>query len=129
MDEVLKQILINLQHVGIGALLFLIAYGSNMGFSIYLNTKVLGESFDKSRIINSFLKILAFSIGATLLCIAITGIPIFANYVGFTIPDEYSEVFENLAVLGIFLIAACRYVLEGYSKMKQILGTKTNKEN
>lgn len=129
MDEILKQILINLQHVGIGVVLFLIAYGSNMGFSIYLNTKILGESFDKSKIVNSFLKILAFSIGATLLCIAITGIPIFANYVGFTIPDEYSEAFENLAVLGIFLIAACRYVLEGYSKMKQILGTKTNKEN
>ena len=121
MEQVLQQILINLERVGVGILLFLIAYGSNMGFSIYLNTKILGESFDKSKIINSLLKILAFSVGATLLCVAITGIPIFANYVGFVIPDEYSEVFENLAILGVFLVAACRYVLESYNKMKLIL--------
>lgn len=121
MEDVFKQILINLERVGVGVLLFLIAYGSNMGFSIYLNTKILGESFDKSKIINSLLKILAFSVGATLLCVAITGIPIFANYVGFVIPDEYSEVFENLAILGVFLVAACRYVLESYNKMKLIL--------
>ena len=121
MEQVLQQILINLERVGVGVLLFLIAYGSNMGFSIYLNTKILGGSFDKSKIINSLLKILAFSVGATLLCVAITGIPIFANYVGFVIPDEYSEVFENLAILGVFLVAACRYVLESYNKMKLIL--------
>ena len=125
MDEVLKQVLINLQHVGIGVLFFLIAYGSNMAFSIYLNTKILGEIFDKNRIINSFLKILSFGIGATLLCIAITGIPIFVNYVGLTIPQDYVDIFNNLAILGVFLESAYQYLKESYGKMKQIILKKT----
>ena len=125
MEEVLKQIIVNLQHIGIGVILFLAAYGSNMGFSIYLNTKILGESFDKSRIINSLLKILSFCIGATLLCIAITGVPIFTNYVGLTIPKEYAEFFQNSVILIAFLTSTCQYVVESCGKLKQILSKKT----
>lgn len=128
MEDVFKQILVNLEHVGIGVLLFLIAYGSNIGYSIYLNTKILGQRFDKGKLINSALKIVSFTISTTLLCIAITSVPIFSNYVGFVIPKEYSEVFEKLTVLSVFLLSTCQYIIESYNKMKQILKAKTSKE-
>lgn len=122
--EIINQIIENLQNVGMGMALFLVAYLSNMCFSIYVNCKIIGEDFDWSKILDSILKIIAFGLGTGLLCVAVTTIPIFANTVGFEIPKEYTEVFQNLAIIGVFLLSGCKYVLEAWDKMKQILSLK-----
>lgn len=120
-ENILQQILNNLQFVGFGMCLFIIAYLSNMCFSIYINCKILGEQFDKSKIINSGLKILAFGIGTAFLCVSVTAIPIFANAIGFTIPEMYATVFEDLVIIGVFIVSSCKYALEAFDKMKNIL--------
>lgn len=122
MQDILDLILNNLTLVGVGCGLFVIAYISNVCFSLWYNIKILGQSFDYKKLINSALKILAFCAGTSLLVVGITLIPIFADYVGFTIPEEYSEVFQNLAIIGVFLIAAIKYLIESYGKFKKILG-------
>lgn len=121
MAEFWNDILTNLTYVGIGAALFLAAYLSNMAFSLYYNIKILSEKFDKDKIIDSCLKVSAIIVGLVLLCVSITSLPTFVDYVGLTIPQEYADIFSNLAILGLFVTSACKYVFEAYSKFKKIL--------
>ena len=85
---------------------------------------MLNQEFDYKKLLNSALKILAFGAGTSLLVIGITLVPIFANFVGFVIPDEYSEVFQNLAIIAVFIVSACKYLVEAYTKFKKILKGK-----
>lgn len=121
MTDFWNDILTNLTYVGIGAALFLAAYLSNMAFSLYYNIKILSEKFEKDKIIDSGLKVSAIIVGLVLLCISITSLPTFVDYVGLTIPQEYADIFSNLAILGLFVTSACKYVFEAYSKFKKIL--------
>lgn len=124
MEDIIQNIINNLQNVGIGCVLFIVAYFSNMLLSLWYNIKILGQEFDYHRLINSALKILCFGLGTALLTIGITLVPEFANYVGFVIPEEYFEVFQNLAILSIFIISTCKYLVEAYGKFKAILLNK-----
>lgn len=121
MADFWNDILTNLTYVGIGAALFLAAYLSNMAFSLYYNIKILSEKFEKDKIIDSGLKVSAIIVGLVLLCISITSLPTFVDYIGLTIPQEYADIFSNLAILGLFVTSACKYVFEAYSKFKKIL--------
>ena len=128
MNELLQIILVNLMDVGIGVLLFIMAYTSNMALSLYYNLKVLNQKFDKNKLIDSGFKVAAFGIGTALLCVCITTIPAFANHVGFAIPEEYSTVFQDLAILSVFIISSCKYLLEAYTKFSAILKTSSTNE-
>lgn len=123
MNNFLDNILINLMYVGIGAGLFLVAYLSNMSFSLYYNIKILLQPFDLEKIKNSALRVASVVVGLALLCIAITTIPEFATMVGLEIPKDYAEIFSNLAILALFITSSCKYVLESYNKFKKILET------
>ena len=48
------------------------------------------------------------------------------------IPDEYTQVFDDLAVLGVCLYVSCKYIAEAVSKFTAILNEKkllAKKEN
>ena len=121
MKDILDVLLTNLTHVGMGCALFIIAYVSNILLSLWYNIKICNQEFDYKKLLNSVLKILAFGTGTSLLVIGITSVPMFSNYVGFVIPEEYSEVFQNLAIISVFLISTCKYLIEAYTKFKKIL--------
>lgn len=121
MTSFLDGVLENLTYVGIGAALFLVAYTSNMAFSLYYNIRILMEKFDKNKILDSVIRVTTIIVGLALLCIAITTIPAFASYVGLDIPKEYAEIFSNLAILALFVTSSCKYVFEAYTKFKKIL--------
>ncbi len=125
MGELAQTVLTNLTDVGIGVLLFVMAYVSNMALGLYYNIKVLNQQFDKSKLIDSALKIAAFGIGTGLLCVCVTTIPAFATHVGFVIPEEYSTVFQDLAILAVFITSALKYVIEAYGKFSAILKTSS----
>lgn len=120
-------VLFNLQNAGIGLLLFILAYASNMCFSIYYNIKMLNQEFDKQRIIDSGFKILTFGLGTILLVVAITSLPLFATQVGYVIPSEYEELLSNLTILAVFIIATCKYGLEALTKLRLILFSDSKK--
>ena len=132
MNSMIEAILHNLTNAGWAMLIFLCAYVSNMAFSLYYNIKTLGESFTVSKLINSAYKVGSIGIGLTLLVVATTSLPAFANYIGWTIPDEYAQVFDDLAVLGVCLYVSCKYIAEAVSKFTAILNEKkllAKKEN
>lgn len=121
MTSFLDGVLENLTYVGIGAALFLVAYTSNMAFSLYYNIRMIMEKFDKNKILDSVIRVTTIIVGLALLCIVITTIPAFASYVGLDIPKEYAEIFSNLAILALFVTSSCKYVFEAYTKFKKIL--------
>ena len=124
----LETILLNLTNIGWAMLIFLCAYLSNVSFSLYYNIKVLLEPFSKEKLINSGLKITAFVCGLTLLCVAITTLPLFADMVGWEIPTEYVDIFSNLVIIGAVLMVSCKYIAEAFTKFKAILdATKEDK--
>ncbi len=116
-----QEIINNLINISYAVLIFICAYVSNMAFGIWYNIKKLREKFDWSKIRDSILKIVVFAVGLTLLCIAITALPAFADYVGWTIPEEYLEVFGDLVIVGVFLTVTCKYIAEAITKFKAIL--------
>lgn len=124
----LETILHNLTNIGWAMLIFLCAYFSNVAFSLYYNIKVLLEPFSKEKLINSGLKIAAFVFGLTLMCVTITTLPLFADMIGWEIPTEYVDVFNNLVIIGAVLVVSCKYIAEAFTKFKAILNiTKKDK--
>ena len=121
MQEVFLEILSNLKLVGFGIGLFILAYICNMLFSIYYNISLLKEKFQGKKILDSVIKILVFGLGTATLSISITLIPMFAEYCGIVLPEVYVEVFQSLAIVIVFLITACKYVVESFNKFKLIL--------
>ena len=124
----LTTILNNLTNIGWAMLIFLCAYLSNVAFSLYYNIKVLLEPFDRGKAINSALKVTAFVTGLTLLCLAVTTLPLFANMVGWDIPAEYADIFkrfyrspsaQNAQGTGLGLPLA-RAVIEGQGGMLSV---------
>lgn len=124
----IEAILHNLTNISWAMLIFLCAYLSNVAFSMYYNIKILLEPFDKQKIVNSCLKIAVFVIGLTLLCLAITTLPLFASMIGWEIPAEYTDIFSDLVIVGAVLIVSCKYIVEAFTKFKAILdATKEDK--
>lgn len=121
-----NELLNNLMNIGFAMLIFLCAYLANMAFSLWYNIKILNQKFDKGKIYASGLKILVFVVGLTLLCIAITALPIFANQVGWEIPDEYADVFANIVIIAAVLLVSSKYIKEAYSKFIAILNTSND---
>ena len=107
-------------------LLFFMAYISNMAFSIYYNIKVLGQSFNKQKMVTSIEKLIAFIIGTVLLVVVVTTLPLFSEQVGLTLPEEFVSTFSTLAIMVLPVYASCKYALAAFSKMKQVLDSHTD---
>lgn len=119
----LNAVIENLINIGWAMLIFLSAYLANVVFSLWYNIKIQRQSFDKSKLIASALKVLTFVVGLTLLCVAITTLPLFATQVGWTIPDEYTDIFADLVIIGAVLLASCKYIKEAFEKFTAILNS------
>ena len=113
----------NLVKIGYAMAIFLCAYLANVVFSLWYNIKINCEPFSREKLATGGLKALTFIVGLTLLCIAITTLPIFATEVGWTIPDEYAELFADLIIVGAVLLVACKYIKEAFTKFVAILNT------
>lgn len=124
MLEFWKLALDNLEVAGVGFAIFAMAYISNMSFSLYYNIKINREVFSKEKLLNSVFKILAFAGGTIFLILATALIVPWASNNGLAIPVEYSEVISTIAILGVCLSGALKYIMEAFNKMKKILTVK-----
>lgn len=116
----------NLVSIGWSMLIFLSAYLANVTFSLWYNIQLLHEPFDREKLINSAYKIATFVIGLTLLCVALTTLPLFANEVGWAIPQEYTDLFADLVIIGAVLLVSCKYIKEAFVKFNAILNASTS---
>lgn len=116
-----QAVIANLVTIGWAMLIFLAAYLANVTFSLWYNIKLQKEQFSREKLITGGLKILTFIVGLTLLCIAVTTLPLFANEVGWAIPEEYSDLFADLVIIGAVLMVSCKYIKEAFTKFTAIL--------
>lgn len=63
-------------------------------------------------------------VGLTLLCVSITTLPLFAEQLGWTIPEEYTDIFADLVIVGAVLLVSCKYIKEAFGKFNAILQAK-----
>lgn len=124
----LNSILENLISIGWSMLIFLAAYLANVTFSLWYNIKLQKEPFDRAKLIASAIKIATFVIGLVLLCVSVTTLPLFANEVGWTVPQEYSDIFADLVIIGAVLLVSCKYIKEAFGKFTAILNAGTADE-
>lgn len=129
MNEFLNNMLSNLLNMAYAMGIFLCSYLSNMAFGLYHNVKQLGQPFERDRLINSGWKVLSVVIGLTFLVVATTALPNFATLVGWEIPSEYTDVLSNIAVIGVCLLASCKYIKEAAAKFTEILNEPKNVED
>lgn len=118
-------ILMNLEKVGIGVALFLGAYIANILLGIWANVKIEGYDFDWKMILNSIVKFIVLGLGIALLSVVVSIIPAYATYVGITIEQEVLDTIDSIVIIGAFLTATIRYIGDGISKLKNILGNNT----
>ncbi len=122
MDEILGLIIGHLEKVGFGAVLFLMAYISNMGLGAWKNVKIEGYDFDWFVIGQSALKFVVLGASIAILSMVVSIVPAYATYVGIEIGIETLETIDAIVIIGAFLTATIRYVMDAVSKLKAILG-------
>ena len=120
--DIMTIVVANLEKVGIGVLLFLGAYLSNICLGVWRNVKIEGYDFDWKLIAQSVVKFVVLGIGIGLMSIVVSVLPVYMTYVGIVIEDETMNVLDSIVIITAFVMACGRYVKDAYSKLKEILG-------
>lgn len=120
--DFLNIVITNLEKVGIGLVLFVAVYVSNMMLGAWKNVKIEGVDFDWKVIFQSVIKFIVLGLGIALLSISISFIPVYATYVGIDIGAETLNTIDSVVIIGAFLTATLRYARDAISKLKTILG-------
>lgn len=121
MTDIMMLVVDNLEKIGIGALLFLCAYLSNMGLGAWNNVKIGGATFDWKLIVNSVIKFIVLGLSLALLSFVVSVIPAYATYVGIEIEAETLQTIDSIVIIGAFLTATIRYVTDAVGKVREIL--------
>ena len=122
MTDILSLIVLNLEKIGFGVLLFLGAYLANIGLGAWKNVKIDGGSFDWKLIAQSAVKFGVLGLSLALLSIVLTLIPAYATYIGIEIAADTMETIDSIVVISAFLTATIRYAVDAVSKIKGIIG-------
>lgn len=127
MIDMLDIFMSNLSNVGIAVGLFIISYVANICFSIYYNTKILQQNFDKQKIINSILKLIAMSLGLIALTTVITFLPNYLTLMGLEIPQDFTESFGIITIITLFVSGIYKYIKEAFTTFQNILNPSEEK--
>lgn len=127
MLTIIPIILTNLSNVGIGMLLFLAVYLSNMGLGAWHNVKLNGYDFDWKLILQSFAKFAILGLSIAVLSMAVSVIPVYVSFIGIDIAVDVLASIDAIVIIGAFLTATIKYAAEAIGKLKNILGIGDNK--
>ena len=122
MNALISIVIENLEKVGIGALLFLVAYMSNICLGAWRSVKIEGYDFDWKLIGQSLVKFIVLGLGIGLLSIVVSILPVYMTYVGVVIEDETMAVLDSVVIITAFVVACAKYIKDAYGKLKEILG-------
>lgn len=121
MQEIMNMIVINLEQVGVGAGLFLAVYLSNMMLGAWRSVRIDGLDFNWMKIGESIVKFAVLGLGIALLSVAVSIIPMYVEYIGLTIDEETLTSIDAIVIVGAFLTATIRYIVDCINKLKEIL--------
>lgn len=122
MNEIIMMVVSDLEKVGIGAVIFLMTYVSNIILGSYKNVKIEGYEFDWKLILNSIVKYIVVGFGIAFLSIVASILPVYVEYIGMEIEPSTIETISSSVIVGSFIAAAVRYATDAFSKIKSIFG-------
>lgn len=102
--------------------LFILSWLANFCLSMYNNIKQIGESFDKSKLLNGIEKLICVVIGLFLLTIVLGAIPIILDYAGLNISEGLIEGLEMIAIITPLGVAIVKYAKESITTFNDIVG-------
>lgn len=114
-------IIMNLEKIGFGMLMFMGAYLANMGLGAWRNVKIDGASFDWKKIAQSAVKFMVLVVSMGLMSIVVSVIPVYATFIGIEIGAEVMETIDAMVIVGAFLTATIRYIGDAITKVKDLL--------
>ena len=120
--DIMTIVVDNLEKVGIGVVLFLGAYLSNVCLGAWRNVKIEGYDFDWKLIGQSLIKFVVLGVGIGLLSVVVSTLHIYMAYVVIDIADETMQVLDSIVIITAFVLATAKYVKDAYEKLKDILG-------
>lgn len=125
MTDIANLLLINLEKVGCGAIIFLMAYVANILLGVWKNVKIEGYVFDWEKIATSAIKYVVLGFAIALLSITIALIPQYATYIGLELAPEILETIDSTIIVGSFLVATTNYAVDAIKKIKALLNVIT----
>lgn len=125
----MDDIWLDLLNIGYAYFVFLMAYVSNMLFSLYFNIKVKGDDFNRFLLLESFKKATIFVLATFFLVISVEiSLIYFGNYI-----PELSKTLNNLVnivmVVSTIGRAAIKYIVEAYNTFAKVLNDKNKIDN
>lgn len=102
-------------------------YIANMSASIWYNVKILNQEFDWNKIKLSALKVLCITVSIVCLCLGITLVLPWVDYVGLKLPEQFTDVINVVAMCGISLTGILKYGKEAFTKLQKIFNPDTPK--
>nr|DAE59993.1 MAG TPA: hypothetical protein [Caudoviricetes sp.] len=114
-------IIMNLEKIGFGMLMFMGAYLANMGLGAWRNVKIDGASFDWKKIAQSAVKFVVLMASMGLMSIVASAIPAYATFIGIEIGAEVMETIDAMVIVGAFMTATIRYIGDAITKVKDLL--------
>ena len=102
--------------------LFALSWLANFCLSVYNNIKQIGESFDKSKLLNGIEKLICIIVGLFLLTVVLSAIPIILDYAGLNISEGLIEGLEMVAIITPLGTAIIKYAKESITTFNDIVG-------
>lgn len=121
MNNILSTIYESVEKVGIGAIVFLGAYISNILLGAWNNVKIEGYEFDWKMILNSVQKFIILGITIGILSIVTSVLPMYATYIGIEIQEDTMNTISSIVITSSFMTATIKYLADCMSKIKSIL--------
>lgn len=122
MKEVFNLLVLNLEKIGVGIILFLCSYLANIILGAWKNISLNGENFNWNLILQSIVKFCVLGIGVGLLSIVLSIIPMYLTYIGIEIGAETMDTVDSMVIISSFATATIKYIKEAILKVKDILG-------
>lgn len=119
----------NLKLVAYAAIVFVLAYGANMCFSLWYNIKVLKESFSWKKLGTSLMKVMVVIVGIVLLCSAVTLLPYVLSSIGLEIGESTEKFIDIITIITAIVVTCTKYIKEAYYTFESILNSKMTEEN
>lgn len=113
-------VLENLKNISMSLGIFCLFWMANFLLSIHYNIDVLKERFDKNRMMSGIKKLVMVGLGMFFLVLGITLLPQFMDYIGFTIDEQWAELFDRLGVLSIIITSCLTYGKQSVLTLRDI---------
>lgn len=123
-----ETIIENLKNVLHALALLGISWCADCILSTYRNVGILSQDWDFSRFLNSVKRVLVVVLGIVLLIIVVTDLPLLINETGITIPEQYLEAFNVIAILTAIFVTIAKYTAGAVEAFFNILNYKKLKE-